>query len=62
MQDDRAIARDIASDVFTADLLEFQRLTEQFEAIRHWLLSEPPSLPFQSPQGQANQYFASGQA
>ena len=37
--DDRAMARDIAGDVCMADLLEFQRLTEQFEELRQWLLA-----------------------
>ncbi|KAK9868101.1 hypothetical protein WJX84_003709 [Apatococcus fuscideae] len=36
--DDRALAKEIAGDVCMADLLEFQRLTEQFEELRRWLL------------------------
>lgn len=34
---DRAIAEEIGSEVCNADLLEFQRLTEQLGQIKDWL-------------------------
>ena len=37
--DDRVLAREIAQEICMADLIEFQRLTEQFEEIREWLLT-----------------------
>ena len=48
-QDDQAIAQEIASDVCTADLLEFQRLTEQLEGIKQWLLDGMPEDQFHQP-------------
>ncbi len=36
-QDDTAIAKDLAADACMADLLEFQRLTEQLEEVKQWL-------------------------
>ncbi len=38
-QDDRVLAREIAQEVCMADMIEFQRLTEQFEEVREWLLT-----------------------